>query len=155
MWHDLFPLHFTDAELHRLNSLEGKTLTRVMYTVWHNIAQKGNDYQALDWVELIFDDGESVALTAGEHSDGLRITDFNFGLEQTKIQQQFNGQVMLDRSDVSTGQVWSPAIGNKLTSVGLLEGPDEKIQNNQLQFDFAGEKMLFELNEEGMVVRQD
>lgn len=126
-----------------------------MYTVWHNLAQKGNDYQALDWVELIFEDGESVALTAGEHSDGLRITDLNFGLEQTKIQQQFNGQVMLDRSDVSTGQVWSPAIGNQLTSVGLLEGPDEKIQNNQLQFDFAGVKMLFELNEEGMAVRQD
>lgn len=155
MWHDLFPLHFTDQELFRLNALEGRTLTRVMYTVWHNIAQKGGDYQALDWVELIFEDGESVGLTAGDESDGLRITDLHFGLEQTKIQQQFNGQVMLDRSDVSTGQVWSPAIGNQLTSVGLLEGPDEKIQNNQLQFDFAGVKMLFELSEEGMAVRQD
>ena len=155
MFHDLFPLNFTDEELFHLNSKEGKRLAAVDYIIWQNMTAKGDGYQALDWVELQFDDGDRIAFTAGEESDGLRITELNFALEQTKVQQQFAGQVSLVRESVSNGQVWKRAIGNRLTSVGLLEGPDEKIQNNQLQLDFEGIRIRFELNEEGMIVRNE
>ncbi len=153
MWHDLFPLHFTDDELFRLNELEGKVLSRATYVIWKNLTQKGDDFQALDWVKLDFEDGDQVVFTAGEESDGLRVTALDLGLEQTRIQQQFGGQVALEETDVSTGSVWGSAIGKKLTSVGLLEGPDKKVQNNQLQLDFEGKVIRFELNAEGMVVR--
>ena len=155
MFHDLFPNSFSDEELFFLNSKEGKRLTKVDYIIWQNLTAKGDGYQALDWVELTFDDGDKLALTAGEESDGLRIAELNFGLEQTKVQQQFDGQVKLERENVSSGSVWKRAMGNQLTSVGLLEGPDERIQNNQLQLDFDGARIRFELNQEGMIVRAE
>ncbi|MDP5171361.1 MAG: hypothetical protein NWR72_14045 [Bacteroidia bacterium] len=154
MWHDLFPLNFTESELKDLNALEGRELSQVFYTVWNNLSAKGGDFQALDWVELFFADGHEIAFTAGEESDGLRVTELNFGLEQTRIQQQFNGQVMLQRLDVSSGAVWQAALGKKLLSVGMLEGPDGLIQNNQLQLNFSGVVMELALNEEGMLVRR-
>lgn len=155
MFHDLFPHTFSEDELYALNSREGKRLTRVDYIIWQNLTTKGDGYQALDWVELTFEDGDKMALTAGEESDGLKLRELNFGLEQTRVQQQFNGQVKLERENVSTGSVWKRTIGNRLTSVGLLEGPDERIQNNQLQLDFEGVRIRFELNEEGMIVRPE
>ena len=152
MWHDLFPLHFSQEELARLNSLEGRVLVQTTYYIWKNLTQKGDDYQALDWVELTFADGETVAFTAGEESDGLRVTDLDYAQEQARIQVQFNGQVALERLDVSAGNIWQPAIGTRLSAVGLLEGPDIHVPNNQLQLNFEGTQIRFELNEEGLIV---
>lgn len=155
MFHDLFPLHFSDEELMVLHSKEGKRLASVDYIIWQNQSAKGDGYQALDWVELQFEDGDRIAFTAGEESDGLRIAPLDFPAEQLKIQQQFSGQVILEREPVSNGKVWNKAIGTPLSAVGLLEGPDGNIQNNQLQLDFNGIKIRFELHEEGMLVRRE
>ncbi len=152
MWHDLFPSNFTDVELAELKHLEGKILERVYYTVWKNLSSAGDQYQALDWIELVFSDGQEIAFTAGEHSDGLQIREFFFALEQTKIQQQFRGQVRLERMEVSGGEVWKEAIGQRLLALGMVERPDGLIQNNQLQLNFSGIVLALGLHEEGMTV---
>lgn len=154
MWYELFPLHFSKEELDYLAQLQGKRLSQVHYLIWKNLSQGGNQFQALDWVVLDFEDGSTLPFTAGEHSDAIRILPLDLDEETQKVEIQFRGQVALDWADVSGGTVWSAAVGRPLVSLQTLEGPDGTIQNNEIQLDFGGVIMEIALNEEGLLVRK-
>lgn len=148
----LIPNHFLAEELTILKEMEGKQLARVVYTIWKNVAAKEGAYEALDWVELVFADGSKFDFTAGEETDGIHLRDFNFGLEQTRILQQFQGQVELDRVGMNESSVWKSAIGERLVSVGLLHDFDQQFQNHILQLEFGSHLIEFSLGEEGLIV---
>jgi hypothetical protein len=152
--HDILPTYFAPHEVQALHELQGKVLDRVVYTIWRNVAKPTESYEALEWVELNFTDGSMISLTAGEETTGLQLRELNFGLEQTRVQQQFRGQVELERVEVNGHPVWKEVIGLPITAIGLVMLDRDLYPNHLLQLELGPEMVEFSLGEEGMLVKR-
>ncbi|GAB4416807.1 MAG: hypothetical protein OHK0039_26480 [Bacteroidia bacterium] len=148
------PNYFRPDELEALRYLQGRVLDKVLYTVWRNVADQTQPYALLEWVELYFGDGEVLALTSSEEEPrGLEIRPLNFGLEQTRVIQQFRGQVELERVDMSESPIWAGQIGSAVTAIGLVSFGEELYQNNLLHIEFESRRIEVSLNEDGLLVQ--
>ncbi|MEO0896911.1 MAG: hypothetical protein AAFY71_10965 [Bacteroidota bacterium] len=148
---DYIPSYFNSEELNSLKAVEGVRLEKVLYTIWRNIAKKDAIYEALDWISLQFEDGQIIHLTTNEQQNGMTLGDLNFSLEQTKVIQQFNGQVELKQVDMSLSPIWKDVLGRPLDSVGLSSPLDGFFQSNVIQLAFSGKNIEISLGEEGLL----
>ncbi|MCI4670244.1 MAG: hypothetical protein MRZ79_19060 [Bacteroidia bacterium] len=150
---DLIPFYFSEEELLKLKGVEGRSLSGVIYTVWRNVAKKAEIYEALDWISLFFEE-KRLDFTIREDQQGMELKELNFSLEQTRVAQQFNGQVELKQVDMSESPVWGKAIGLPLNSVGLSSPIDGYFQSNLLQLEFTQATMEIALGQEGLIAYQ-
>ncbi|MEM7658244.1 MAG: hypothetical protein AAF399_19110 [Bacteroidota bacterium] len=151
---DILPTYFAPHEVQELHELQGKVLDRVVYTIWRNVAKPTESYEALEWVELNFSDGSLMSLTAGEETTGIQLKELNFGLEQTRILQQFRGQVELERVEVNGHPVWQELIDLPITGIGLVMLDRDLYPNNLLHLEFGSATVEFSLGEEGLLVKR-
>lgn len=151
---DPMPTYFNEQELNELRALKGKVLLRVLYTIWRNIANPAEPYEALDWIELIFVDGTEIAFTRAEESNGMEIRELNFAMEQTRIVQQFRGQVEWERVDMSSSSIWENCIGSPVTGIGLEHHGVNMHPSHTIHLTFGGQTQELGLGEEGLIVRQ-
>jgi len=147
---DILPTYFAPDELDRLRKMEGMKLVRVTYTVWRNVAKKDDVYEALDWIELYMDKAK-LSLGVNESQTGLVVKDFNFALEQTRIIQQFRGQVEIEQVDMSESSVWKHLIGQEVLSMGLMSLYRDLYQNHVIQLLFSADTIEITLGEEGLI----
>jgi hypothetical protein len=152
--HQLLPQYFAPYEVQQLHELKGKLLDRVVYTIWRNVAKPAESYEALEWLELNFQDGTQLSLTAGEETSGLQLKEFNFGLEQTRVIQQFRGQVELERVEMNDSPIWKNLIGEAVIGIGLVMMDRDLYQNHLLHLEFSPALVEISLGEEGLVIRQ-
>lgn len=150
---DLIPFYFNETELATLQGLQGKSLFRAVYTVWRNIAKKDDIYESLDWISLFFEGGQ-VDFTVREDQQGMEIRPLNFALEQTRVAQQFGGQVELKQVDMSLSPAWEGTIGSPLQSIGFSSPMDGYFQSNLLQLEFSDKTVELSLGEEGLLAYQ-
>ncbi|MEO1451667.1 MAG: hypothetical protein AAFV07_19215 [Bacteroidota bacterium] len=150
---DALPTYFGEEELKALRALEGQHILRVFYTIWRNNADKGGGFESLDWVEIQFESGHKITFHADEEEKGIEITPLNFGLEQTRIQQQFRGQVSLERVDMSQSPVWESLIGAPITAIGLLHMDKRQHPNHVFQLELGETSLEFTREEAGLLVR--
>ncbi|MDX1907865.1 MAG: hypothetical protein SF053_12600 [Bacteroidia bacterium] len=149
-----FPDTFTPAELDTLASLDGKTLQKVIYTVWKNLTPGGGQFQALDWISLIWYDGARTDLHAVEDQPGIRIEPLNYGLEQTRVIQSLPGQVEMEQVDMTFSPVWMGLQGVSVTSIGLEEVDEDLFRNDVFHLEFEDTTIEISLGEAGMSARR-
>lgn len=150
---DYFPGYFSNEELQKLSQVKGKVLTRVLYTVWENLTNRGEGYKSLDWVELFFSDGTDLTFRAMENSSGIEIQPLNYPFEQTRVLQQFKGQVRLERIDMGNSPVWAGIIGQPVLSIGMEEHAPGQFANHILQMEIGERIIEITYEEEGLTVK--
>jgi len=148
---DLIPFYFQEEELEQIAEAEGKRLEKVIYTIWRNIAKKEEIFEALDGISLFFEDGQRLDLLPREDQQGIEIRSLNFALEQTRVQQQFKGQVELKQVDMSLSPVWKDSLGQRLDSVGMNSPMDGYFQSNLIQLKFSGTQVEISMGQEGLI----
>ncbi|MDX2246703.1 MAG: hypothetical protein SF052_08015 [Bacteroidia bacterium] len=146
------PGYFSESEKKQLAAIQGETLERVFYTVWKNLSAHGEGFESLDWVELFFSENVHLTIHAGENSSGITIKPLNYGFEQTRVFRQFQGQVVLDRIDMSSSPVWVSLLGKKVISVGLEEHDHGQFANHIIQLGFEEKRVEIRMDEEGLWV---
>ncbi|MDX2286300.1 MAG: hypothetical protein NW241_19175 [Bacteroidia bacterium] len=149
-----FPVYFSEEELESLQAQEGKRLHMAHYIVWQNLTANGEQFEALDWIELHWTDGSTVAFHADADTDAIRIRPLNFGLEQTRVLQEFGRQARLERIDMSLSPVWAPVIGRRLSGIGLDEFDAGLFRSELLQLGFEGLQIEIARDTEGLLARQ-
>lgn len=150
---DALPTYFGEDEIKALRALEGEQILRVFYTIWRNNSDKGDGFESLDWVELKFESGHSITFHADEEQQGIEIAPLNFGLEQTRIQQQFRGQVSLERVDMTMSPVWESLIGAPITAIGLLHMDKRQHPNHVFHLELGAKSLEFAREESGLIVK--
>lgn len=150
---ELIPHYFNENELQALQQLEGKPIYRVVYTIWSNVAKQEEVYESLDWISLFFEKAR-VDFTVREDQQGMEIRELNFALEQTRIAQQFRGQVELRQVDMSESPVWEAVIGNPLNAIGFTSPMDGYFQSNLIRLEFLDKTVEIALGEEGLLAYQ-
>lgn len=146
------PGYFSLSELEQLAAVKNKTLEKVIYTVWKNLSSNGEGFESLDWVEFFFSENVQLTIHAGEDSSGISIEPLNYGLQQTRVLQQFRGQVVLDRIDMSHSPVWVALIGQKVDNIGLESHDHDQFANHMIQLGLGEKSVEISLGEEGLFV---
>lgn len=141
---------FTTDEVYRLLGLVNETLSGVVYHFWVNKAQ-GQHFEVLDWIELRFDSGNILFLTAGLDSDGIRIGEPDFEAIRNNLRDEFKGVVTLETRDVSTHKIWKDTLGKSI--VPSLIRHEGRMLNESivLKFEEADDVEIF-LGMEGLEV---
>lgn len=141
---------FTTEELYTLASLVNEQLAGVVYHYWVNKASE-TPFEVLDYITLAFRSGNALTLTAGEESDGLKITEPDFNAIRTRLEAEFKGKVTIESRDVSKHKLWKEALGKELTpSLMRYEG---RVLNDSLVLKFPdSDSIEIFLGLEGMEV---
>lgn len=150
---DAIPTYFGEEEIKALRSLEGQRILRVFYTIWRNNSTKGGGFESLDWVELKFENGHEITFHADEDAAGIEITPLNLGLEQTRVQQQFKGQVSLERVDMTDSPVWQALIGASISAIGLVHMDKRQHPNHVFHLEIDKQSLEFSRGDAGLIVR--
>ncbi|WNJ19395.1 hypothetical protein [Pontibacter sp. G13] len=151
---DMFTNYFSPEDLSTLRSFQGSTLLRVNYVIWRNIAKPHDIMEVLEWIDLQFAEGGRLSITAGEESLGLELEDLNFGLEQTKVLQQFRGQVELEMIDMTDSPTWAGLAGQQLVAIGLMAHDRNQHPNKMIQFEFEDSMVDLAVQDEGLLVQR-
>lgn len=149
---DFMPSYFNEVELAALRALEGKHLVKVLYTIWRNVSNPQEPYEALDCLELFLHDGSELAFTRAEEENSIQIGEYQFALEQTRVVQQFRGQVELERIDMSQSPIWETCIGRPITAIGLEHHGPNLHPSHIVQIELGGQTQEIALGEEGLIV---
>ncbi|GAA4836017.1 hypothetical protein [Algivirga pacifica] len=111
--------YFSEQEVSTLKSLEGTPIEHVIYHVWTNVAQKGELFESLDWLELRFPNQERIFLSGGMESDSIKLVDFDLRTEKEAIEKQFSGQVEIRSYIVNEMELWKPAVNKPIREIRL------------------------------------
>jgi hypothetical protein len=145
--------YFSFEELKKLKSLEGKILSDVIYFVWVNRIEAEKPFIFIDKIQLKFQSGETVTLTAGEESDALHfVENFDPLAEALKLDEDFNGKILLKPHNSSGDKFWKDVIHQKVEIVQLSKQNDQYLAD-AIVFDFGKEKRLVAISpEEGIII---
>lgn len=133
-------MHFTDAQLKLLTSIEGKTLKKIVCYFWVNRLNPNDSVELIDNVELYFTDESSLVITCNEESNGINVLhDFNFEEEKNHLKQEFGDKIRIIPIDASTTKMWTDVIGETIESVELSRD-GENYLNDALILNFGTEK---------------
>lgn len=145
--------HFSFDDLKKLQSLEGKQLSDVIYFVWVNRIQQNAPLVFIDKLQLKFSDGSFVTLTAGEDSDALHfVEDFDPAAEALKLDQEFNGKIILKPHNSSKDRFWSGVVNHTIETVSLSKDGQHYLAD-AIVLNFGTEKRLIGVSpEEGILI---
>lgn len=147
--------YFEIKELQRLVSLEGKQLTKAIYHNWVNLAAFPQTSQWLMWLELRFEDGDIIFLTAGDTSDGMSLATPDIEAERKRLKEQFQGKISLVTTDMTTEEHWAPALDMPLNSVELEKVDENSYYNDAMLFIWGAREHMLEIrahHEDGILV---
>lgn len=145
---------FTLEELQVLQSFEGQALAAVNYYLWLNLAE-GEDlpYRFLYFLELIFENGDSLLLSSGEDSEAIRVSDAETLVNTARQLQELHGKVTIQRVSAGALPLWEPALGKTLAAIRLSKNEEGFYYNDSLLLDFDTLAILVRLSgKEGLEV---
>ena len=145
---------FTHDELASLKAMEKKTLSGVICHFWQNKTRPDDVFEFLDKLELLFNDGTRIVITANEEDEtGIEVVnDFNAEKNRLMLLQEFGGRIDLRSEDFSDNAIWAFAIGKKIENVKLVDIGDNCYSNNAVLLDFGDEKLEIHPGMEGLIV---
>ncbi len=145
--------YFSYDELKKLQSLEGKTLTDVIYFVWINRINQANPFVFVDKLQLKFSDGTFVTFSAGEESDALQfVEDFDPAAEALRLDKEFQGRIILKPHNSSKDKFWNDVVGQVIEAVQLSSEGDTYLAD-AIVLNFGTEKRLIGISpEEGILI---
>jgi hypothetical protein len=146
--------YFSHEDLVLLKGLEHKKLARVVYHNWLNKTKPEEPFEFLDKLELKFDDGQIVVLSANEEDEpGIFIVkDFDAEKNKLLLLHQFGGLIDMNSEDLTDNPLWSLVTGKTIRTVELVDDGEESYRNDAVLIDFDGEKMEIHPGMEGLIV---
>jgi hypothetical protein len=105
---------FSTDDVYKIAALVNENLAGVVYHYWINNANSPA-FEVLDYITLAFKSGNSITLTAGLETDGIRVDEPDFAAERAKLEADFEGKVTIESRDVSQHKFWKSAIGQDIT----------------------------------------
>lgn len=144
---------FSLQELKQFSAMEGKVLKEVIYYVWINRIHKSSPMVFIDKLQFIFSDDSFTTLTAGEESDALHfLDDFDPNAESEKLEEEFNGGIILKAHRATEDRFWSGLSGKTISSIRLTKQNNEYLAD-AVVFDLEGEFRLVGVSpEEGILI---
>lgn len=106
--------YFSTEEVYKILALVNEKLSGVTYYFWVNKSQEQH-FEVLDWIELKFESGNSLVLTAGLETDGIKVAEPDFDLIRANLRDEFKGVVTLEARDASGHKAWKDALGKAIT----------------------------------------
>ena len=126
---------FTVAEVYQLTEMVNETLASVSYHYWVNRAQ-GQLFEVLDWITFHFESGQSLSITAGPDSDGIKVSEPNIEAERKRLEEEFKGVVTIETRNASKIRFWKDAIGKSITPSFIKH--EGKVLNDSIVLKFEG-----------------
>lgn len=141
---------FSADEVYKILALVNETLKGVNYYYWVNKAQ-AEPFEVLDWIELSFESGQRLFLTAGIDSDGIKLADPDFDLIKSNLRDEFKGAVTLEKRDASQHKIWQNNFGKDI--IPSLTKHEKGMLNDSIVLKFDdGDDVIIYLGLEGLEV---
>jgi hypothetical protein len=105
---------FTTDEVYQLTALVNENLSGVTYHFWVNTSNDQH-FEVLDWLTLSFASGNSITLTAGLETDGIKVVIPDFEAERKQLLAEFKGLVTIESRDASNHEIWANTLGKSIT----------------------------------------
>jgi hypothetical protein len=139
---------FSLEALEVFQSFEGQILETVNYYLWVN--EVGNDaspFRFLYFLELIFEQNETLILTSGEDSTNITITTAADLVDTANKLRDLNNRISIQRVLANPHQLWMDVIGTPLESINLTPNEEKYYLNDSLMLDFGQKKIIIQLSQ--------
>ncbi len=136
---------FRQEEVESFLGYEDQRLEAVYYYIWPD--EKGGGI--LFSLELIFDSGERLLLSAGEDSEAIRIISSDTLMDTARKLQELHGAPVIQRMMANHQPLWQHAAGEILLAVRLSRHESGLYSNDALMLDFGHRGIILQLSERG------
>jgi hypothetical protein len=126
---------FTDEELVKLHSYNGKIISNVVCYLWQNMANPDETVELIDGVELRFTDETRLTFSSNESGEGLSARHYSLKAENELLQQEFEGKIKIFGLLASNTKMWEDVIGKKLIHVKITKEKDGTYLNDSVMLD--------------------
>ncbi len=134
---------FRQTEVEAFQLFENQQLGTVHYYLWRQNAKSAFLYA----IEFYFENGETLLLSSGENSDGIRmITPADLVATASKL-QALHGEAMIQRLVANVQPLWRDIIGASLQEIQLTRNESGLYSNDAILFDFGATQIMLELSE--------
>ncbi len=136
--------YFNIDALKKFQHAEGAKLASVFFHFWDNLPA---DYSFLSWLELVFDNDESLVIGLDEDQTGLNTPDFDIAVEIEKV-MELGGQVEIRTEFMNDDALWSPLVGTELTEIGLIKEAENWYKSDQVLLKLQTGSLLIQADQE-------
>jgi hypothetical protein len=138
---------FSLEALEVFQSFEGKILNTVNYYLWVNDTEKeASPYRFLYFLELIFEEHETLLLTSGEDSTALQISTASELVDTANALRELNNRISIQRILANPHVLWTEIIGSTLESINLSPNEEKYYMNDSLMLDFGKKQIIVQLS---------
>jgi hypothetical protein len=116
-----FKKGFSDEDLVKLHSYNGKIVTKVVCYLWQNAANPNDVVELIDGLELRFTDETRLCFSSDEDGEGLNLRNYSLKQENELLQQEFGGKIKLFGIDASGTKMWHEVIGKTLKHIKITK----------------------------------
>lgn len=144
---------FSDEELKKITSIEGKTLEQVICYIWVNKTDPNAIVELIDNVELRFADHTHLVISCNQDVEGLTVSDdFDYRQEQVQLDQEFGGKIRIIPVDASKTKMWEDVPGKVLESVDVTREGNDYLSDS-IVLNFEKEKRIISLSPlDGLII---
>lgn len=145
--------YFTNDQLKRITSAEGKTLQKILIYFWVNKLNPAESVELIDNIELFFTDQTTLVITCNEDSNAINIIDdFDYEQEKAALKLEFGDKIRMIPIDASSTKMWEDVIGETIESIDLSKEGDNYLAD-ALIINFGIEKRTIGLSPlDGLII---
>ena len=145
--------YFSNDQLKRITSAEGKTLQKILIYFWVNKLNPAESVELIDNVEFIFTDQTTLVITCNEDSNAINIiNDFDYEQEKASLKLEFGDKIRMIPIDASSTKMWEDVIGKTIESIDLSKENDNYL-DDALIINFGTEKRTIGLSPlDGLII---
>lgn len=136
---------FRQEEVESFLGFEDQRLDAVYYYIWPDEAGGG----ILFALELIFESGERLLLSAGEDSEAIRIIGSETLMDTARKLQELHARPVLQRMMANAQPLWQQAAGEILQAIRLSRHESGLYSNDALMLDFGQKGIVLQISERG------
>lgn len=129
---------FTHDEVLALDKVQNKTLDKVLYHYWVNIA-KEEELKVLDILQLFFTDGTDVSLS-GRLDECLKLVQPDIDKDREELLLQFGGKIILQTEDMTQSLLWSDT--GVLDYISLRKSENGEYLNDAVLLEFQAKEIV-------------
>ncbi len=133
---------FQPEEVIALHQAEGHALTNVLYYLWLNTFDEERPFRFLYFLEMTFDDGQSILLTSGEDSASIRLSTAEALVQTAADLRDLHGKVTIMRSRAGILPVWQDVLGKKLEAIRVSKNENGEYLADAIVLDFGPENLI-------------
>jgi hypothetical protein len=129
---------FTYDEVLTLDKVQDRTLHKVLYHYWVNIA-KEEEVKVLDVLQLFFTDGTDLSFS-GRLDECLKLVQPDIDKDREELLLQFGGKIVLQTEDMTQTPLWTET--GVLAYVSLRKTENGEYLNDAVLLEFEAKEIV-------------